>query len=197
MAKEADVSRASLKRMPWEDKEVRLQQLLLAGLDGADQPYKLFLQELSVYLRGFFTKRMQFCLSDVEDLVQETLLAIHNKRHTYEHKLSLSAWVFAIAKYKYVDHLRSKGKQRVLQGIFDEQSELFSDQEHESKEAQMDIEKLLSALPDRYKLAIVYTKLKGYSVAEAAGLIGISESAVKVGVHRGLKLLALNLRNKV
>ena len=53
-----------------------------------------------------------------------------------------------------------------------------------------DVLKLLDALPEKQRLPIRLMKLEGLSVVEAARMAGMSESAVKVGVHRGLKALA-------
>jgi len=57
-------------------------------------------------------------------------------------------------------------------------------------EARRDLGVLLQQLPDKQRLPIEYVKIEGLSVAEAAQRTGLSESAVKVGVHRGLKALA-------
>ena len=65
------------------DNEERLKKLLLRGLDGDAVAYHGFLKELSAYLRGFFRKRLFGWPDEVEDLVQETLLAVHKQRHTY------------------------------------------------------------------------------------------------------------------
>ena len=54
---------------------------------------------------------------------------------------------------------------------------------------------MLQTLPDKQRLPIEYVKLEGLSVVETARLTGLSESAVKVGVHRGLKALAARIRD--
>jgi len=72
--------------------------------------------------------------------------------------------------------------------------ELFATADSEAAEARRDLNKLLAELPDQFRLPIVHTKLEGLSVKEAADLSGMSESAIKVGVHRGLKALAAKIR---
>ncbi len=126
----------------------------------------------------------------VEDLVQESLLAIHNKRHTYDRTQPLGAWVNAIAKYKLVDFLRRHGIRESLNDSVEDASELFADSNVEASDARRDIMKLLDQLPQSQRLPIIHTKLEGLSVEEAAEKLGMSESAIKVGVHRGLKRLA-------
>ena len=174
--------------------EERLRGLLVRGLAGDAAAYREFLKELSTHLRGFLRKRLVHLPDDVEDLVQESLLAVHNQRHTYDANQPLTAWVQAIAKYKLVDLLRRRAGRELLTDPLDEEIDVFSSADAEAAEARRDLGKLLDQLPDRQRLPIVHVKLEGLSVAETARLTGISESAIKVGVHRGLKTLAAKIR---
>lgn len=135
-------------------------------------------------------KRLSAMPDDVEDLVQESLLAIHNKRHTFDPGQPLGAWVHAIAKYKLVDFLRGRGIRESLNESVEDAVELFSPSNVEATEARRDIMKLLDQLPEKQRMPIIHTKLEGLSVEEAAEITGMSVSAIKVGVHRGLKRLA-------
>ncbi|MCL2160784.1 MAG: sigma-70 family RNA polymerase sigma factor [Betaproteobacteria bacterium] len=182
----------------WNDVGDRLRQLLVAGLSGDEKQYLSFLKKLSEYLRRFFARRLTHFPGDVEDLVQETLLAVHNQRHTYDMDIPLTAWVHAIAKYKFVDFLRARGRQAAMTDPLDENDSIFSESHQiEALEARIDVRKLLEQLPDRYKLPILHIKLQGLSVAETARLTGMSESAVKVGVHRGIKALATKISDPI
>jgi RNA polymerase sigma-70 factor, ECF subfamily len=174
-------------------KEERLRQLLLDGLSGQGAAYQSFLKELSAHLRAFLRRRLARMPDDVEDLVQECLLAVHNQRHTYDRAYPVSAWVQAIARYKLVDFWRRGAGDRLADPL-DEEIDLFSSADADAAEARRDLNKLLAELPDRHRLPIVYLKLDGLSVREAAQLSGMSESAIKVGVHRGLKALAARIR---
>lgn len=176
--------------------EDRLKGLLVCGLGGDADAYRAFLAELSGHLRAYFRRRLTRLPEEVEDLVQETLLAIHNTRHTYEASRPLTAWAHAIAKYKLADLLRRRAGHEALTDPIDDEADFFAAPENESAEARRDLGKLLDQLPDRQRLPIVHTKLEGLSVAEAARLTGMSESAVKVGVHRGMKALAALVRRK-
>jgi RNA polymerase sigma-70 factor, ECF subfamily len=174
--------------------EERLRQSLLRGRDGDAVAYHEFLKTLTAHVRAYFRRRLSAWPEEVEDLVQEALLAVHNQRHTYDAGQPLTAWVHAIAKYKLVDRLRRRaGKERLavpLDAVPDNAAELFATADGEAAEARIDLHKLLNLLPERQRLPIVRTKLEGLSVAEAARATGMSESAIKVGVHRGLKALA-------
>ncbi len=178
-----------------EAPEQRLRRLLVHGLDGDAKAYHLFLKDLSAHLRAFFRKRLVQLPDDVEDLVQETLLAVHNQRHTYRRDQPLTAWVHAIARYKLVDLLRARSCREALNDPLDEEHELFAANDHEAAAARRDLAKLLDELPDRQRLPIVHVKLEGLSVVEAAQLTGMSVAAVKVGVHRGLKVIAARIRS--
>lgn len=167
---------------------------MLLGLAGGTAAYQAFLKELSAYLRAFLRKRLAGSPDDVEDIVQESLLAVHNQRHTYDADQPLTAWVHAIAKYKLVDLLRRRKGLELRTDSLDEEIDLLSSTDTEAAEARRDIAKLLEQLPERQRLPIVYVKLEGLSVVEAAQRTGMSVSAVKVGVHRGLKALAAKIR---
>ena len=171
------------------DVEAELHTLLLRGLDGEQAAYQAFLQKLSAHLRAFLGRRLFGWPDDVEDLVQECLLAMHNKRHTYQSDQPLTAWVHAIARYKLIDLLRSKSGREALHDPLDDDLAVFAESNTDASDARRDLTGLLETLPDRQRLPIEHVKLKGLSVTEAAALLGMSESAVKVGIHRGLKAL--------
>ena len=176
--------------------EDRLRDLLLRGLSGDAAAYHVFLKDLSAHLRAFLRKRLSGLPDEVEDLVQESLLAVHIQRHTYDAGQPLTAWVHAIAKYKLVDLLRRRARRDLLSDPLDEHLDVLAAVDTDAGEARRDLAKLLLRLPDRQRLPIVHTKLQGLSVVEAARVTGMSESAVKVGVHRGLKALAAMIKGK-
>lgn len=178
-----------------EAREKRLRELLVAAQQGDAEAYRLFLADLAAWLRSLFRRRLTRWPDDLEDLVQETLLAVHNKRHTYEADQPVTPWLHAIARYKLVDLLRARSSREALHEPFDDDDPgLSSDADAAAQDARRDIATLLALLPDKQRLPIQYVKLEGLSVAEAARRCGLSESAVKVGVHRGLKALAVRLR---
>ena len=132
-------------------KEQRLRSLLQGGLAGDAAAYQSFLRELSAHLRSFLRRRLVSLPDDVEDLVQESLLAVHNQRHTYDPGQPVSAWVQAIARYKLVDLLRRRAAKDLLTEPLDEESELFASADTEAAEAQRDLNILLDTLPDQHR----------------------------------------------
>jgi len=175
--------------------EDRLQDLMVRGLAGDGVAYHAFLRELSVHLRAFLRKRLFNMQDDVEDIVQETLLAVHNQRQSYQLEQPLTPWVHAITRYKLADLMRRRSTREALDVPLDEEMDVFADSDSDARDARRDLSKLLDTLPDRHRLPIVHVKIEGMSVAETARLTGMSESAVKIGVHRGLKALAALIRN--
>ncbi len=165
------------------------------AMAGDEPAYCSLLVELSQHLRAFCRRRLAHMPAEVEDLVQETLLAIHNQRHTYDPGRPFTAWAHAIARYKLVDLLRRRSRREMLTDGLDHESELLGDTDLDASEAARDLGLLLQTLPDRQRLPIVHVKIDGLSVAEAAARTGMSVSAVKVGIHRGLRALAARLSN--
>jgi RNA polymerase sigma-70 factor (ECF subfamily) len=177
-----------------QEAENRLRALFVAGLDGDQHAYRGFLEALARHLRGYLRRRIPQHRDDVEDLVQEILLAVHNARHTYRMDEPLTAWLHAIARYKLMDFFRSRARRDSLNDPLDDHAEFLAVADDEPAQARHDIGKLLEDLPDKQRLPIMHMKLQGLSVTETARITGLSESAVKVGVHRGLKALAARIR---
>lgn len=187
-----------MRRVPIQDvfqaTEARLKRLILQGIDGNEAAYEEFLRLTAPYLRAYLRRRMSRWPDAVEDLVQEALLAIHNQRHTYDAHAPLTSWIYAITRYKLIDWLRRHARHDSLTDPFDEEHELFSSAALDAAEAGRDLDKVLTLLPEQQCAAIRRTKLEGWSVRETANEMQISESSVKVAVHRGLKALAQKLR---
>jgi RNA polymerase sigma-70 factor (ECF subfamily) len=175
-------------------REAHLKELLVRGLSGEAASYAAFLKELSAFLRAFLRGRLARVPDEVEDLVQETLLAVHNQRHTYDRAQPLTAWVHAIARYKLIDFLRRRSGREAMNDPLDDEDAFLATSDEEAREAKRDLAVLLARLPDRHRLPIQHVKIEGLTVAETAKLTGMSESAVKVGIHRGLKALSALIR---
>jgi len=171
--------------------ETRLKALMREGLAGNAASYRMLLTELSGLLRAYFLRRLgSDRASDAEDLVQETLMAVHAKRATYDASLPFTPWLHAVARYKLIDHFRHSGR-ATLVPIETAADVLFSADDGHAAEARLDAGTVLAALPERSRRVVRQVKLEGLSIAEVSAQSGLSPSAVKVIVHRGLKVLAL------
>jgi RNA polymerase sigma-70 factor, ECF subfamily len=173
--------------------EPELRTLMLAGLDGDEASHKALLMKLSAYLRAYFKGqlvRIGRGPTDAEDLVQETLIALHTRRHTYDRSQPLTPWVVAIARYKLVDLLR-RTKAANMDVPIEEAEGVFARDDDSAVDSGLDLKKLLAQLKPKTRQAIQLIKLDGLSVSEAAARCGMSQSAIRVSVHRGLRALSL------
>ncbi|TAF12676.1 MAG: sigma-70 family RNA polymerase sigma factor [Alphaproteobacteria bacterium] len=136
------------------------------------------------WLIRYFARRLP--PSAVEDAVQETLLAIHAKRHTWQPDRPFGPWLAGIARYKWVDRLRAAGRHAA-----DELPETLATPDHESAVTSATaLTGLMATLKPAQADVIRLVKLDGLSIEEAAQLTGQSVSLVKVNIHRGLGRLA-------
>ena len=167
---------------------------MLRGLAGDAAAHAELLGLLAGYLRGFLARKMGRGAADLEDLVQESLLAIHLKRDTYDTSQPFTAWAFAIARYKLIDWYR-RNKIRRTESI-DEASDLFAGEDTDEIAVKHDLGKLVSTLPEKQRALLEDVKISGLSNAEAGLKAGMSEGAVKVSIHRSLQILMRRARGE-
>ena len=172
--------------------EPELRALMIAGIGGDAAAYRALLERLSSQLRGYFKgqlNRIGRGPVEAEDLVQEALIAIHTRRNTYDPSQPFTPWVYAISRYKFLDYLR-RAHASMNDLPIDDTKEIGSRDDRTHVESSLDLETLMAGLPAKTRQAIQAVKLDGLSVSEAAAHCGMSESNVKVSVHRGLKAMA-------
>lgn len=170
--------------------EGRLREWMIGGLNGDAAAHASLLQALVPLLRNFYRRRMPASHDDIEDMVQETLIAVHTRRSTYDRDRPFTAWLYSIARYKMVDQFRRTRRTVPIEEI----EEILVAEGFESASiARIDVDRLLASLPPKQGRAIRATRITGASIAEAASAAGIGESDVKVSVHRGLKALAARI----
>lgn len=160
---------------------------MLRGLDGDRVAYGELLGLLTPFLRGHFRKRLGPGAADAEDLVQETLLAIHLKRDTYDRGQPVSPWIYGIARYKLLDHFRRVGARRAVP--LEDAGALFAVETADEGVALRDVSRLLSRLTGRQAQLVRDVKLAGLSMEETAARHDMSTTAVKVAVHRSMQRL--------
>jgi len=172
--------------------EIELKALMLASLDGDATSHRALLEKLSRRLRAYYKGKLAGIgrgVIEAEDLVQDAVLAIHLKRHTYDPAEPLTPWVHAIARYKLIDFLR-RSRTSFADVPIEEADTIMAHDDNVDAESTYDVKRLMERLPKNMRCAIEAVKLDGLSIAEAAQRCGISESGVKVNIHRGLKALA-------
>lgn len=170
--------------------EAELKTLMIGSLDGHALAHGLLLCALVPLLQSFYRRRLA-CADDVDDLVQDTLIAVHTRRETFDRSRPFTAWLYAIARYRAIDYYR---RRRQTVAIEDVEAILVAEGFEDATNARMDVDNLLLTLPSKQARAIRDTHIEGKSVVEAAAGAGIGESDVKVSVHRGLKALGARIR---
>lgn len=170
--------------------ERQLRAWMIGGLDGVAADHACLLRALVPLLTAFYRRRMTSA-DEVEDLVQDTLIAIHTRRATYDRNRAFTAWLFAVARYKMIDHFRRNRRTVPIEGLEDI---LVTEGFEASSNARIDVDDLLATLPPKQAQMIRATHLEGHSVADAAAASGYGVSDIKVSVHRGIKALSARIR---
>ena len=165
--------------------EATLARLMAAAQKGAKPAYNVLLSEAGMWLERYFRRRVP--PHQLDDLVQDVLLAVHNKRSTYDATRPFLPWLAAIARYRWVDHLRKVYKH---EADLLEDNDAFEDSDEDVVEARVSLERLFVHLPQAQADVIELVKIEGHSIKEASAKTGQSESLVKVNIHRGLKKLS-------
>lgn len=166
-----------------------LAMLLRAALAGDEKAYASFLHRAAVLVRAAVRRRAGQGTVDVEDVVQETLLALHLKRHTWRSDAPVEPWLYTIARYKLIDAFRRKGR-RVEVDISDF-IEILPAASDEEQVSDRDLGRILESLPAGQRKVVEAISVDGRSISETATALSMNEGAVRVALHRGLKAIAV------
>jgi RNA polymerase sigma-70 factor (ECF subfamily) len=157
---------------------------MVAAQGGESQAYEQLLRELDVWLRRYYTRRLPGAAA--EDARQDVLLAIHAKRHAYMPSKPFGPWVAAIARYKWIDYIRSASRFATV-SLCDE---IPIEDRGEAALDGIALDDLLRRLKPAQARVIRLVKLGGASIEYASDATGQSAALVKVNIHRGMKKLA-------
>jgi RNA polymerase sigma-70 factor, ECF subfamily len=188
-----------MKVQPIEGRPAHLwSEMMRASIAGDESVYRRLLEDIGRSVRTMARSafaRARVGDADIEDAVQETLLAIHLKRHTWDPGQPLAPWAYAIARHKIVDALRRRGRRWVepLENF----EEFLAAPEAEDPHALSDARKLLETLAPRQRDIVTSISLEGQSIAATAKRLSMSEVAVRVALHRALKSLGAAWRRSV
>jgi RNA polymerase sigma-70 factor (ECF subfamily) len=170
--------------------EKHLSQLMLKSLEGDGQSYRQLLEKVSELMEPFIARSLtKFGLSSSgghEDVLQEILLAIHQKRASFDPSQYFLPWVYAIARYKTIDYLR-RNKVSFHTDSIGELNFEFENVNNENLGNGLDIQTLCEKLPHKQRKLLLLVKVEGLSINETALKTGFSPSDVKVTIHRALK----------
>lgn len=171
------------------DKTENLEALMILSLDGDKRAYAELLRETARFLKPFLAKRLNFG-SEVDDVLQEILISIHKARHTYDGMRPYKPWVYAIAKFRLQDYLRTHYADHLRHAV--ELSEVENDLQENVTETGISYESIsgeVEKLPPKQAAILQMMHQEGYTAKEVAEKIGMKESAVKVAAHRAYKIL--------
>jgi RNA polymerase sigma-70 factor (ECF subfamily) len=165
--------------------------LMRAGNAGDADSYRRLLLQLTPVLRAVARRglsRAGMADTDAEDVVQETLLAIHLKRQSWDEAAPFGPWLRAIARHKMIDTLRRRGRRIDLP--IDDFAEVLAGGESEPSMLVSDVDRHLECLPAGQRKVVRAVAVDGASTGEAAARLSMTNGAVRVALHRGLAALA-------
>jgi RNA polymerase sigma-70 factor (ECF subfamily) len=174
-----------------KDRERQWAAWLQAGIAGDAVAYRQFLNDVTPYLRNVAVRRctaMGATRAEAEDIVQDTLLAIHLKRGTWDTTRPIGPWVAAIVRNKVIDAFRRRGK-RIDVPIDDVIDTLSAPVAEPEPDVQL-LRDLMARLKDKQRDIVKAISLDGASIKQTADRLGMTEVAVRVALHRALKSLA-------
>jgi RNA polymerase sigma-70 factor (ECF subfamily) len=169
--------------------------LMRAANAGDARSYRRLLEELTPVLRAaarFGLRRAGLADMDAEDVVQDTLLAIHLKRQSWDEDAPLGPWLRAIMRHKMIDALRRRSGR--INVPVDDFADLLPADEKEPAMLVSDVGRHLQSLPKGQRDVVRAIAVDGASIAEAAARLSMREGAVRVALHRGLAALAAKFR---
>jgi RNA polymerase sigma-70 factor (ECF subfamily) len=172
-----------------------LSALMRSARQGDDESYRRLLSHVSLWLRAVVGRGLASAGrsgADCEDVVQETLLAMHLKRETWDDSQPLEPWLRAIARHKLVDYLRRRGFRDHVD--IDDYANSPEAAVSVDASATLDSQRLLATLPERQRRIVEEISLQGRQAGDVAIRLGMTEGAVRVSLHRALKALADSYR---
>lgn len=158
--------------------------------EGEEEAYAELLVLLTAATRGYVRLRLGAPVPWLDDVVQETLLAVHHARHTFDGRRPFAPWFYAIARNRFVDVLRREQRVRQHEVVRDTWPEPGSVTDTGASRVDMDaVQQALASLPPRQREIVEAMKLRDESVRDIAARLGMTMTSVKVTAHRGYRAL--------
>jgi len=171
-------------------------RLMRLALGGDQLAYSELLSAITPHVRAVVRRllvRSGRGQAEVEDIVQETLLAVHLKRASWDRSMPFRPWLNAVARYKAIDVLRRMNIRGEVD--IDGMDDVIAAPE-EDIDGALDRRRLLASLDGRPRLIVEQFLVVGRSASEVGDELGMSEGAVRVALHRALKKLARNFKRQ-
>ena len=170
---------------PVNDREEMWRQWAAQAQQGDKKAYNLLLRDVVPYIRNFIGPRL--ANPDwVDDITQDVLISVHKSLHTYSPERPFKPWLSAIISFRRTDFLRKhyNARQHKTTDIDDPAfvREHVTDPGFAGE--LKDVEEALAQFPEKQRRIFILMKVEGYTAQEVAAQLNMSESAVKVSVHR-------------
>ena len=171
--------------------------LMRAAMAGDEVAYRAFLTAITPSIRATARRNLaRFSLgaSEAEDVVQDTLLAVHLKRQTWDQDRPIGPWISAIARNKFIDLMRRRG--RNAQVPIDDVIETLAAEDNETALDNYDVQRMLDNLNEKQRAVVRSLAIDGASVRQTAERLNMTEGAIRVTLHRAVKALAAIYREQ-
>lgn len=172
-------------------REDELTALMRAAIGGDAAAYRSLLDALNRSLRPVVRSacaRVGLPAGDIEDMVQDVLLAVHLKRHTWDPTHSLGPWLHAIVRHKVVDGVRRRGRRGEIP--IDDFIDVLPSPNEEEPPSRAALDRYTGALAGKQRDVVRAIGMDGASITQTAERLAMTEGAVRVALHRGLATLS-------
>jgi RNA polymerase sigma-70 factor (ECF subfamily) len=180
-----------------QDREAEWSGLMRSALAGDEAAYRRLLSAIAPWLRAVARRGLGSAAGggEAEDIVQETLLAIHLKRHTWDPARPLGPWLRAIARNKLIDNVRRRGNRKNIP--IDGLEEILAAEDSSPAVDARDVAPYVDALPEGQRNVVRSIINEEKSIRDTAAKLKMTEGAVRVALHRGLANIARGYRRDV
>lgn len=173
-----------------QEQETRAAELIRRAQAGEEDAYAELLVLLTAVTRRYVRFRLGAPVPWLDDVVQETLIAVHQARHTFDGHRPFAPWFYAIARNRFVDGLRRAERVRQHEVVCDVWPESFNATHDGTSHVDLEaVRRALASLPPRQREVVEAMKLRDESVRDIAARLGMTMTAVKVTAHRGYRTL--------
>lgn len=174
-----------------------LGELMKEAQGGNSTSYETLLSEVYMFLESYLNSKI-YNKSQIDDVVQEIILAVHKSRHTFDSTKSFMSWLLAITHYKISDHFRIQFKEKIQkleESLVDTNSDILNSLvEHQKFHS---LYQALNELDQKPREIVKLLKIEGLKISEVANKMKLSESNIKVIAHRAYQSLEIKLRGKL
>lgn len=183
--------------MQRRSRDIEWSDLMRQAIAGDGTAYQRLLADLSRALRANVRRGLggaEIQGSDAEDVVQEVILAIHLKRHTWDQTKPIGPWIMAITRNKMIDEIRRRGRRTEVpvDGLLD----ILEAPGQDDAIHAYDAARVLDGLKGKARDIVRAIAIEGETARDVAERLGMSEVAVRVQLHRSLKTLSGTYQEK-